>query len=62
MTGINSYFSLSKVKVDIPYQKENVYVYHFSLYRKTSICSLCVSVMVIPLYRQHTLALYGVVT
>ena len=60
MTGYNTYFSLLKVKVDKPYQTVNVYAKHFSHYRKTVslIGSLCV--MVIPLYWQHTPALYGV--
>ena len=43
MTGFITYFSLLKVKVDIPFQKVIVYVDHFSIYRKTVslICSLC---------------------
>ena len=51
-----------KVKVDIPYQKVMDYVNHFGLYRKTVslICSMCLCVIVIPLYKQHTPALYGV--
>ena len=34
MTGFNAYFSLLKVKIDIPYQKVIVYVNHFGLYKK----------------------------
>ena len=51
MTGFNTYFSLSKVNVDIPYQKVIDYVNNFSHYRKTVslICSLCLCVMIIPL-------------
>ena len=39
-----------------PYQKVIDYVNHFSHYRKTvsSICGLCLCVMVTPLYCQHT--------
>ena len=42
--------------------KSIVYIHHFGLYRKSVslICSLCLCVMVLPLYRQHTPALYGV--
>ena len=60
MTGFNAYFSL--LKVDIAYQKVIVYANHFGLNRKTVflICSLCMCVIGIPLYMQHTPALYGV--
>ena len=59
--NFNAYFSL-KVKVDIPYQKVFVDVHHFGLNRKTVylISSLCLCVMVTPLYRQQTPALYAV--
>ena len=36
----NTYFSLLKEKVDIPYQKVIDYVNHFSYYRKT-VCLIC---------------------
>ena len=59
ITGFNAYFSLLKVKVDIAYQDIIVYVNHFGLYRTSVslIGSLCLCVMVIPLYRHHTPAI-----
>ena len=44
MTGFNTYFSLSKVMRDIPYQEVIVYVNHFGIHRKT--ISLICRVMV----------------
>ena len=57
MAGFNALFSLLKAKIDIPNQKVIVYVNDFGLDRKTVslICSLCLSVIGIPLYMQHTL-------
>ena len=43
MTGFNTYFSLLKVKVDIPYQKVIDHVNHVGLYRKT-VPLMCVCV------------------
>ena len=56
MTGFDTYFLLLKVKVDTPYQKVIDCDYYF---RKavSLICSLCLCVMVIPLYWQYTFAL-----
>ena len=50
MTGFNTYFSLLKVNVYIPYQKVIVHVNHFGLNTETAslICSLCLCVVVIP--------------
>ena len=56
MTGFDTYFSFLRVKVDIPYQKVIVYVYHLTTYRKTVslICSLYVMVSAYIIWYRRT--------